>query len=246
MASSTPNSKSSEHNYAERIAEMTTDCALDKEADLIPLSNTPVNSPTAKKVFSRKPETSMYDLQMTILKTINNRADELAQMIKSNASDIRDLKDSLEFAPGEISDIKTENAVLKKTMPQPPAGVLHAPTLHSPQCNGSPRTHLQRSKRASASLFISSQSRCQLSATPSPKMAKRKVDAENRGFKARWEAEYMFTEVKGKPVLLLCGESLAVMKEYNLRRHHETSQKHKDKDKNMNMEQRLQKVEELK
>ena len=40
-------------------------------------------------------------------------------------------------------------------------------------------------------------------------MAKRKVDAENRGFQARWEAEYMFTEVKGKPVCLLCGESLA-------------------------------------
>ena len=50
-------------------------------------------------------------------------------------------------------------------------------------------------------------------------MAKRKVDAENRGFQARWEAEYMFTEVNGKPVCLLCGESLAVMKEHNLRRY---------------------------
>ena len=77
-------------------------------------------------------------------------------------------------------------------------------------------------------------------------MAKRKVDVENRGFQARWEAEYMFTEVNGKPVCLLCEESLAVMKEYNLRRHHETSKKHTDKDKNMNTEQRLQKVEELK
>ena len=66
-------------------------------------------------------------------------------------------------------------------------------------------------------------------------MAKRKVDAENRRFQTRWEAEYMFTEVKGKPVCLLCGESLAVMKEYNLRRHHETSQKHTDKDKYKNM-----------
>ena len=77
-------------------------------------------------------------------------------------------------------------------------------------------------------------------------MAKRKVHAENRGFQARWEAEYMFTEVNGKPVYLLCGESLAVMKEYNLRRHYETSKKHTDKDKNMDTEQRLQKVEELK
>lgn len=54
----------------------------------------------------------------------------------------------------------------------------------------------------------------------------------------------MFTEVAGKPVCLLCGESVVVMKEYNLRRHHET--KHAEKDKNMDMEQRLQKVEELK
>lgn len=77
-------------------------------------------------------------------------------------------------------------------------------------------------------------------------MAKWKVDAENRGFQARWETEYMFTEVKGKPVCLLCGESLAVMKEYNLRRHYETSKKLTEKDKNMDTEQRLQKVEELK
>lgn len=54
----------------------------------------------------------------------------------------------------------------------------------------------------------------------------------------------MFTDVAGKPVCLLCGESVAVMKEYNLRRHHET--KHADKTENMDMEQRLQKVEELK
>lgn len=56
----------------------------------------------------------------------------------------------------------------------------------------------------------------------------------------------MFMEVKGKAVCLLCGETLAVMKEYNLKRHHETSQKHKDKNKNMNTEQRLKKVGELK
>lgn len=48
----------------------------------------------------------------------------------------------------------------------------------------------------------------------------------------------MFTEVKGKPVCLVCGDSVSVMKEYNLRRHYETSTKH--------TEQRLQKVEELK
>ncbi|KAL7376084.1 hypothetical protein ABVT39_000749, partial [Epinephelus coioides] len=114
MDRSTPKSKSSEHNYAEQTAEMSMDCALDGETELIPLQDTPVNSPAAKKVFSGKPESSMYDLQMTILNTRNDRADELAHMINSNASDIKDLKDSLEFAHGEISDIKTENAVLKK------------------------------------------------------------------------------------------------------------------------------------
>nr|XP_061800942.1 general transcription factor II-I repeat domain-containing protein 2-like [Nerophis lumbriciformis] len=75
-------------------------------------------------------------------------------------------------------------------------------------------------------------------------MAKRKVDTENPAFKTRWESEYMFTEVGGKPVCLLCGVSVAVMKEFNLRQHHET--KHADKDKDMDMEQRLQKAEELK
>ena len=84
--------------------------------------------------------------------------------------------------------------------------------------------------------------------SPSANMAKRKVDSENRGFQARWEAEYMFTEVKGKPICLLCGDSVSVMKEYNLRRHYETSTKHTGKEtyKNMNTEQKLQKVEELK
>uniref|UniRef100_A0A8K9Y6G0 SPIN-DOC-like zinc-finger domain-containing protein n=1 Tax=Oncorhynchus mykiss TaxID=8022 RepID=A0A8K9Y6G0_ONCMY len=71
-------------------------------------------------------------------------------------------------------------------------------------------------------------------------MAKRKVDTENRGFQTRWESEYMFTKVAGKPVCLLCGESVAVLKEYNLRLHYET--KHADKNKNMDMEQRLQKA----
>ena len=43
----------------------------------------------------------------------------------------------------------------------------------------------------------------------------------------------MFTGIAGKHVRLLCGESVAVLKEYNLRWHHET--KHADKDKNINM-----------
>jgi len=51
----------------------------------------------------------------------------------------------------------------------------------------------------------------------------------------------MLTEEKGKPVCLLWGDSVLVMKEYNIKRHCETSPKHthKEKHKNMGMEQKL-------
>lgn len=39
---------------------------------------------------------------------------------------------------------------------------------------------------------------------------------------------------------------MSSVKEYNLQRHYQTSQKHTDKDKNMDTEQGLQKMEELK
>ena len=44
-----------------------------------------------------------------------------------------------------------------------------------------------------------------------PKMAKRKVEFENRSFQDRGEAQYMFADVKGKAVCLLCGDGVAVM-----------------------------------
>lgn len=44
------------------------------------------------------------------------------------------------------------------------------------------------------------------------KMAKRKVDFENRSFQGRWEAEYMFADMKAKAVCLVCGDGVAVMK----------------------------------
>ena len=46
-------------------------------------------------------------------------------------------------------------------------------------------------------------------------MAKRKVDSEYRAFQNRWEAEYMFTDIAGKPVCLICGANVAVIKEFN-------------------------------
>ncbi len=75
-------------------------------------------------------------------------------------------------------------------------------------------------------------------------MDKRKVDSENKAFQNQWEAEYMFTDIAGKPVCLNCGANVAVIKEYNLRWYYKT--KHQDKLKNLNAEQKLQKVEELK
>lgn len=51
---------------------------------------------------------------------------------------------------------------------------------------------------------------------------KRKLASECRKFQARWENGYFFTEVKGKCVCLICNEMVAVMKEYNVRRHYET------------------------
>ena len=107
----------------------------------------------------------------------------------------------LSMAPGMIFEV-----LEPARRPQPPATVLHAPKLHSPQCNGSPRTH---HSAASGPRLHSSAFRADVNfqQPPSPIMAKRKVDGENRGFKVRWEAEYMFTEVKGKPV---CRAGLAI------------------------------------
>lgn len=73
-------------------------------------------------------------------------------------------------------------------------------------------------------------------------MAKRKID--NRTFQDRWEANYLFTTIKDKPVCLVCGAAVAVIKEYNIRRHYET--KHYEKYKDLDPKQKLQKVEEMK
>ncbi|KAK1342070.1 hypothetical protein QTO34_016823 [Cnephaeus nilssonii] len=53
---------------------------------------------------------------------------------------------------------------------------------------------------------------------------KRKVDAECRSFQEKCTNDYFFVDVKGKPVCLVCGDALAVMKTANLERHH--SSKH--------------------
>lgn len=57
------------------------------------------------------------------------------------------------------------------------------------------------------------------------KSLKRKVDVENRSFNEEWSDKYAFimpTFSNAKPVCLICNETIAVAKEYILRRHHYT------------------------
>ena len=54
----------------------------------------------------------------------------------------------------------------------------------------------------------------------------------------------MFTDMKGRPICLVCRAEVAVTKEYNLRRHYETRHQYKYKD--VNIQQKIQKVVELK
>ena len=52
---------------------------------------------------------------------------------------------------------------------------------------------------------------------------KRKVDAECRVFNEEWGVKYFFVETKDqKASCVICSESVAVLKEYNLRCHYET------------------------
>ncbi|GAA6218577.1 SCAN domain-containing protein 3-like [Lates japonicus] len=54
-------------------------------------------------------------------------------------------------------------------------------------------------------------------------LKKRKVDSENRQFNNEWTEKYVFIAVDANPVCLICNERLAVCKEYNLRRHFNTT-----------------------
>lgn len=51
---------------------------------------------------------------------------------------------------------------------------------------------------------------------------KRKVDSERRVFKNQWTDKYFFAEVRSKAVCLICQETVAVFKEYNISRHFST------------------------
>ena len=56
---------------------------------------------------------------------------------------------------------------------------------------------------------------------------KRKVDSECRVFNEKWGEKYFFVKADNTASCLICSERIAVLKEYNLRRHYET--KHQSK-----------------
>ncbi|UYV75527.1 EPM2AIP1 [Cordylochernes scorpioides] len=51
---------------------------------------------------------------------------------------------------------------------------------------------------------------------------KRKIDSECRKFKDQWNIQYFVIESSNKALCLICNESIAVLKEYNIKRHYET------------------------
>ncbi|XP_050528216.1 general transcription factor II-I repeat domain-containing protein 2B-like [Daktulosphaira vitifoliae] len=51
---------------------------------------------------------------------------------------------------------------------------------------------------------------------------KRTISDESRVFQEKWSHNYFFIQVKEKAICLICQESIAVMKEYNLKRHYST------------------------
>ena len=54
---------------------------------------------------------------------------------------------------------------------------------------------------------------------------RRKVDEEFRAFKEEWENNFFFVNHHGRPTCLICNVSIAVNKEYNIKRHYETKHK---------------------
>ncbi|KAK2847511.1 hypothetical protein Q5P01_010510 [Channa striata] len=51
---------------------------------------------------------------------------------------------------------------------------------------------------------------------------KRKVDSEGRRFQERREVQYFFTENRGNCVCLICQETIALFKDFNIKRHYQT------------------------
>ena len=76
------------------------------------------------------------------------------------------------------------------------------------------------------------------------RLGKRKIDSECRVFNPQWTHDYFFVQCKEKAVCLICQETVAVFKEYNLRRHYES--RHKDKYDSLQGQMRADKLSKLK
>lgn len=73
---------------------------------------------------------------------------------------------------------------------------------------------------------------------------KRKITEEKRVFQEKWTEQYFFVSVKDKPVCLVCTETIAVMKEFNIKRHYDT--KHAVRFESLSGSLRTAKLNELK
>ena len=62
-----------------------------------------------------------------------------------------------------------------------------------------------------------------MAATPSTSSKRRKVDSECRGFNPVWREKYLFAERYGKAQCLICLSTVAVFKEFNIKRHWESN-----------------------
>lgn len=56
---------------------------------------------------------------------------------------------------------------------------------------------------------------------------KRKLIEENRVFNDAWTDLYFFVNCNEKPLCLICQKTLAIQKEYNVKRHYDTEHKAK-------------------
>uniref|UniRef100_A0A8C6P2I3 SPIN-DOC-like zinc-finger domain-containing protein n=1 Tax=Nothobranchius furzeri TaxID=105023 RepID=A0A8C6P2I3_NOTFU len=87
---------------------------------------------------------------------------------------------------------------------------------------------------------------CDVSAPSISNMAtvnkKQKDDCEGRRFQDRWKLDYFFTEIQNNCVCLICQETVAVFKEFNIKRHYQT--KHASYDK-LTGNERGEKVKQL-
>jgi len=54
---------------------------------------------------------------------------------------------------------------------------------------------------------------------------KRKICDEHRFFNNSWVDLYFFVKHNGKPLCLICQKTVAVMKEYNIKRHYDSEHK---------------------